>query len=72
MIRYIDENLKLQEKFIGFYSSTSSTGESIANILKYTIIRLGLSMSNVRGQSYDGASNMSAVYKGTQALVQKE
>ena len=43
VIRYIDENLKVQE-FIGFYSSTSSTSESIANILKETIIRLGLSM----------------------------
>ena len=66
VIRYIDENLKVQEKCIGFYSSTSSInttpiGESIANILKYTIIRLGLSMFNLRGQCYDGASNVSAV-----------
>ena len=29
-------------------------------------------MSNLRGQCYDGASNMSAVYRGTQALIQKE
>ena len=59
VIRYIDENLKVQEKCIGFYSSTSSIGESIANILKDTIIRLGLSMFNLRGQCYDGASNVS-------------
>ena len=72
VFRYIDENLKVQEKCIGFYSSTSSTSESIANILKDTIIRLGLSMSNLRGQCYDGASNMSALYKGTHALIQKE
>ena len=72
VIRYIDEILKVQEKCIGFYSSTSSTGESIANILKDTSIGLGLSMSNLCGQCYDGASNMSAVYKGTQALIQKE
>ena len=71
VIIYIDENLKVQ-KCIGFYSSTSSTSESIANILKDTIIRLGLSMFNLRGQCYDGASNLSAVYKGTQALIQKE
>ena len=44
----------------------------MANILKDTIIRLGLYMSNLRGQCYDGASNMSAVYRGTQALIQKE
>ena len=72
VIRYIDENLKVQEKCIGFYSSTSSTGESIANILKYTIIRLGLSMYNLRGQCYDGTYNMSAVYKGIQTIIQKE
>ena len=29
-------------------------------------------MSNLRGQCYDGASNMLVVYKGTQALIQKE
>ena len=72
VIIYIDENLKVQETFIGFYSSTSSTSESIANILKDTNIRLGLSIFNLRGQCYDGASNVSAVYKGTQALIQKE
>ena len=60
VIRYIDENLKVQNKSIGFYSSTSSTDESIANILKDTVIRLGLSMFNLRGQCYDGASDMSA------------
>ena len=40
--------------------------------MKVTIIRLGNSMYNLRGQCYDGASNMSALYKGTQALIQKE
>ena len=63
VIIYIDEHLKVQEKCIGFYSSTSSTSESIANILKNTNIHLGLSMFNLRGQCYDGASNVSAVYK---------
>ena len=29
-------------------------------------------MFNLRGQCYDGVSNVSAVYKGTQALIQKE
>ena len=53
VIIYIDENLQEQETFIGCYSSTSSTSESIANILKDTIIRLGLSMFNVRGQCYN-------------------
>ena len=72
VIIYIDENLKVQEKCIRCYSSTLSTSESIANILKDTIIRLGLSMFNLHGQCYDGASNVSAVYKGTQALIQKE
>ena len=75
VIIYIDENqvrMKVQEKCIGFYSSTSSTSESIAHILKDTNIRIGLSMFNLRGQCYDGASTMSAVYKGTHALIQKE
>ena len=42
VVIYIDENLKVQEKCIGFYSSTSSTSEYIAHILKDTNIRIGL------------------------------
>ena len=72
VVIYIDENLKVQEKCIGFYSSTSSTSEYVAHILKDTNIRIGLSMFNLRGQCYDGASTMLAVYKGTHALIQKE
>ena len=50
VIIYIDENLKVLETFIGFYSSTSSTSESIANIQKDTNIRIVLSMFNLGGQ----------------------
>ena len=42
---------------------TSSTSESIAHILKDINIRIGLYMSNLRGQCYNRASTMIAVYK---------
>ena len=43
-------------------------------MLKGVLIRLCLPIENVRGQSYDGASNMSGRYNGTacthvQALI---
>ena len=33
---------------------------------------LGLSMSNLRGQGYDGASNMRGEFRGLQILILKE
>ena len=36
------------------------------------LTELGLDLKNVRGQGYDGASNMSSERIGLQALIQKE
>ena len=71
-IRYADEDLVPHESFVGLYSTTETTGQSIANMLKDVCIRFGLSVEYLRGQAYDGAGNMSGAYNGAQALLLKE
>ena len=35
------------------------------------MIRCQLDITNLRGQSYDGASNMAGIYTGVQARIMK-
>ena len=44
------------------------TGEALAS----TILHWGLSFSNMHGQCYDGASNMSGTVAGCRSLIQQE
>lgn len=69
-IRYVDESLNIVEAFIGMYdSSTSTTGQAIANCVFDVLTRLQLPLSQLRGQTFDGASNMSGIYNGCQAII---
>lgn len=51
------------------FETTSTTGEAISNILQDIMLRLELSVTNLRGQRYDGASNMARDRKGVQARL---
>jgi hypothetical protein len=68
-LRYVDKNLFAREQFIGLYEVSETTGSSIASMLLDVFHRLGLSLSKLRGQCYDGASNMSGAYRGAQSLI---
>lgn len=41
-------------------------------MIKDVLIRCSLPLSQCRGQAYDGASNMSGIHNGVQALVKRE
>jgi hypothetical protein len=50
----------------------STTGASIKNAIKQKLEKLGLSLDNLRGQSYDGGSNIAGKNNGVQALLLNE
>ena len=71
-VRFVDttaSQLKLREEFLGFVAVTSTTGESIAEVILSTLENWGLNVSLLRGQGYDGASNMSGKFRGVQAII---
>lgn len=71
-LRYDDKDLMVHEEFIGLCETTSTTGENPARIILDVLLRLNLPISGLRGQAYDGASNMSGKYAGAQAVIQRK
>ncbi len=71
-LRYVDHDLMPHEEFIGLYSLSETTGQGIAKMVTDVLLRLNLPMSALRGQSYDGASNMAGKYSGAQAVVREQ
>lgn len=68
-IRTVDDSLIINEDFIGLYETPNTESQTLFSILKDVFARLDLSMDNLRGQCYDGASNMRGKFKGLKKLV---
>ncbi|XP_016419414.1 zinc finger MYM-type protein 1-like [Sinocyclocheilus rhinocerous] len=58
-IHYVNTDLEPREEFVGLYEASSTTGEQIGKIASDVLLRLNLPFSSLRGQTYDGAANMS-------------
>ena len=63
-VRYVTDNLTAEELFLGLYSADATTGDALANLIQDALQRLQLPISGLRGQCYDGASNMSGQFQG--------
>ena len=64
VIRWVDEDLIVHESFIGLYSVPAINADMLTTIIKDSLVRMNLSMNKIRGQCYDGASNMAGAKKG--------
>jgi len=51
------------------YMNVSTTGQSLAAMAQDVLIRLDLPIAFLRGQTYDGAANMSGIHNGCQAII---
>lgn len=71
-LRYVDADLEPREDFVGLYEASSTTGEHLFRIASDVLLRLNLPFSGLRGQTYDGAANMSGHLSGTQALIRQQ
>lgn len=71
-VRYLDSTYDIKEVFLGFIELHSTTGQCIKEAIKNQIKQLGLSIDNLRGQGYDGGSNMAGRFNGVQALIRQE
>ena len=71
-LRYVDDNKDAQEDFVGFIRLPRITGEVIATQILNQLEALGLDPAKIRGQGYDGASNMSSDNVGVQARIKEK
>ena len=70
-LRHVDSDLNAHETFLGLYETSATDGQAITSIVSDVLQRFSLSIDKLRGQTYDGAANMSGKYSGCQAVVKK-
>lgn len=70
--RYINFKNQLRENFFCFIPAYDLTGENLANLILEKCELLGLDMSNLVGQGYDGAGNMSGQFNGVQYRIRQK
>jgi hypothetical protein len=71
-LRYVDKLGRPCEHFIGVVHVDDTTSSSLKNAIETVLVSHGLSMTRIRGQGYDGASNMKGDIKGLKTLILQE
>uniref|UniRef100_A0A2N9GBL8 HAT C-terminal dimerisation domain-containing protein n=1 Tax=Fagus sylvatica TaxID=28930 RepID=A0A2N9GBL8_FAGSY len=71
-LRYVDKKGHVVERFLGIEHVTDTTALSLKAAVEDLFCRHGLSLSRLRGQGYDGASNMQGQFNGLKTLIMKE
>ena len=71
-VRFVDAESNIREEFLTFVKLTRLTGEKIAHEILSTLEELQIPVENMRGQGYDGASNMSSGLVGVQARIKEK
>ncbi|CAC5378354.1 unnamed protein product [Mytilus coruscus] len=71
-IRWIDEQLEVHEDFIGLYQIDDTCAKTISDSIQDVLLRLNISLSQCRGQTYDGASAISGPKSGVQKRIKDE
>ena len=71
-IRWVDQNYNIHEDTLGLIQLPNTRAETIYLSIKDLLIRCSLPITQCRGQAFDGASNMSGIKNGVQALFKKE
>ncbi|XP_052268522.1 zinc finger MYM-type protein 1-like [Dreissena polymorpha] len=74
VFRHVDEDLNVHEDFVGFHQVHSIDATTMTSVIEDTLLRMNLSLSQFRGQCYDGASNMTGAKRGvaTNILAKEE
>lgn len=69
IIRYVFSEGVPVERFLAFVKLKDHTGATMEDVVLKTLSDLDIPLSDMRGQSYDNASNMAGMYNGVQALI---
>ena len=67
--RFVDGAKDIREEFLTFLPMERITGKSIADALIGFLDQHGIPLTDMRGQGYDGASNMSSSRAGVQGRI---
>ncbi|XP_075095473.1 uncharacterized protein LOC107785324 [Nicotiana tabacum] len=71
-LRYVNKDGKLIERFLGLVHVKDITAHALQKAINFLLLQHSLSSSLIRGQGYDGASNMQGEINGLKALILKD
>ena len=71
-LRSVDENFAPHEDFLGNHAVESIKADILVGVLKDTMLRMNLRLSDCRGQCYDGAANMCGSKSGVASQLMSE
>jgi len=63
-IRWVSKDFEVHEDFIGLYKVDQIDARTLVFVIKDVLLRLNLSLSNIRGQRYDGTACMAGIRSG--------
>ncbi|XP_019089182.1 PREDICTED: zinc finger MYM-type protein 1-like [Camelina sativa] len=69
VFRFVDKSGAVKERFIGVVHVKETSSASLKSAIDNLFAKYGLSLKRLRGQGYDGASNMKGEFNGLRALV---
>ncbi|GJM84996.1 hypothetical protein PR202_ga00720 [Eleusine coracana subsp. coracana] len=72
IVRYVNARGQVIERFLGIEKISDTTSYSLKRALDVMLSSHGLSVSRLRGQGYDGASNMRGEFHGLQRRILDE
>ncbi|CAN1169882.1 Zinc finger MYM-type protein 1, partial [Linum perenne] len=72
VLRYVDGKGCVLERFLGVCHVSDTKAISLKKAIESMLVKHGLSISKVRGQGYDGASNMKGELNGLKTLILEE
>ncbi|KAI3958129.1 hypothetical protein MKW98_020771 [Papaver atlanticum] len=72
VIRFVDKDGFIRERFFAVRSIEDTTAVTLKRDISKALASYGLLIENIRGQGYDGASNMRGAWNGLQALFRKD
>ena len=71
VVRHVPPDGKPAERFIRLIEIHGHGAENMSAVVTKILEKLWLDISNLRGQSYDNASNMSGIYSGLQVRIRE-
>ncbi|XP_033123564.1 zinc finger MYM-type protein 1-like [Anneissia japonica] len=71
VIRWVNDNFVVSEECLGLYYLSATNAKSIVNAIKDTITLFKIPLTKLRGQCYDGCSNMAGAKAGVATMIQK-
>ncbi|XP_022891813.1 zinc finger MYM-type protein 1-like [Olea europaea var. sylvestris] len=72
VLRFVDKSGKVKERLLGICHIADTCAQSLKDAIDAIFSTHRLSIFSLRGQSYDGASNMSGEFNGLKVLILRE